>query len=172
MTVKNLPADFYTIEKIVFDQLGAKFQNVQVEAESQEYGALSLQFNDSAVKFRVAKITPTKIGQFVTLWKRIGSGPIMPYDVTDAIDFFIVAARTQDNFGFFIFPKSVLLAKGVLSKAGKGGKRAIRVYPCWDVVDSKQAQATQNWQRLYFIQAQPDGSCDTILLQKLLSTHS
>ncbi|EKD72557.1 MAG: hypothetical protein ACD_45C00643G0006, partial [uncultured bacterium] len=61
------------------------------------------------------KITPTKVGQFVTLWKRINNGPIQPYDVSDPVDFFIVSARKDDCFGQFIFPKSVLRDQAVLS---------------------------------------------------------
>jgi hypothetical protein len=38
-----------------------------MEAESAEYGAYTFELNDLSVRFRVAKITPTKIGQFVTL---------------------------------------------------------------------------------------------------------
>ncbi len=46
--------------------------------ESQEYGASTFEMNNKIIKFRVAKITPTKVGQFVTFWKRIADGPITP----------------------------------------------------------------------------------------------
>jgi hypothetical protein len=45
-----------------------------LERESLEYAACSFKLNSMSVKFRVAKITPTKIGQFVTLWKRVSKG--------------------------------------------------------------------------------------------------
>lgn len=61
-----------------------------MESESIAYGAYMFKLNSMNVRFRVAKITPTKIGQFVTLWKRIGNGSIQPYDIVDSIDFFIV----------------------------------------------------------------------------------
>jgi len=43
-----------------------------------------------------------------------------------------------------------LLEYGIISKAGIGGKRAIRVYPGWDKPDSNQAKKTQAWQQYYF----------------------
>src|SRR5579862_6830557 len=91
------------------------------EEESAEYGAYIFKLDSLSIKYRVAKVTPTKVGQFVTLWKRIGNGPIQPYDVSDPIDFFIVSTRKDNYFGQFIFPKSVLRDQGVLSISGKGG---------------------------------------------------
>lgn len=123
-----------------------------MEAESAEYGAYTFELNGSSILFRVAKITPTKIGQFVTLWKRIGNGPIQPYDASDEIDFFVVSTRKNDQFGQFIFPKSVLCHHDVLSIKGKGGKRAIRIYPPWDKTINRQAQKTQIWQMDYFLE--------------------
>lgn len=128
---------------------------LEQEAESKEYGACTFRMNNQIVKFRVAKITPTKTGQFVTLWKRIGNGTIMPYDTTDPIDLFIISVRSGEHLGQFIFPKDVLQRKGFISSDGIGGKRAMRVYPPWDKPDSRQAKNTQNWQLLYFAEIKP-----------------
>lgn len=43
---------------------------IVAEAESAEYGACRFALEGHSIVFRVAKITPTKTGQFVTLWKR------------------------------------------------------------------------------------------------------
>ena len=99
-----------------------------------------------------SSVLTTKTGLFVTLWKRVGNGPIQPYDIADSIDFFIVSVRKEDNFGQFIFPKSVLFTQEILSKEGKGGKRAIRVYPPWDSDLTRQAEKTQQWQMIYFLE--------------------
>lgn len=129
------------------------------EAESAEYAAHRLQVDGRDVRFRVAKITPTKVGQFVTLWKRSvanpqtpgASSPIAPLDASDAVDAVLVSVRAGVRWGLFVFPKAVLLTQGVFSRAGVGGKRALRVYPAWDVCPSRQAQKTQDWQRRHFV---------------------
>ncbi|MCL2353596.1 MAG: MepB family protein [Defluviitaleaceae bacterium] len=101
--------------------------------------------------FRIAKITPKKVGQFVSVWKRDAeSGKTRPHDITDNIDFFVIKMEDGENFGHFIFPKDVLIDKGIISINGVGGKRGIRVYPPWCVAPNKQAQASQLWQLRYF----------------------
>ncbi len=130
-------------------------KNLLIEAESQQYGACTFEINNKIIKFRIAKITPTKIGQFVTLWKRIGDGPILPYDLADSVDFFVVSVRSGHHLGQFVFPKKVLYQKGFMSKEGKGGKRAMRVYPPWDIPESQQAKKTQAWQLIYFFEIKP-----------------
>jgi hypothetical protein len=35
--------------------------------------------------------------------------------------------------------------KNYVSKDGKGGKRAMRIYPPWDITDNRQAKKTQAW---------------------------
>ena len=159
--------DIIAAQKYAYEPSGLSYKNLVQEAESQEYGACEFTINDKQIKFRVAKITPTKMGQFVTFWKRIGSGPIMPYDLSDQFDLLVVSVRTAHHFGQFVFPKSVLWQKGFVSKDAKGGKRAMRVYPPWDAPDSPQAQKTQAWQQHYFFKIDPNGSSDSAKIQKL-----
>ncbi|WP_261808054.1 MepB family protein [Paenibacillus sp. N3.4] len=123
--------------------------------------------NALSIRFRVARITPTKLGQFVTLWERIGNGPIQPYDVSDPVDFFVISARKGSAFGQFVFPKAVLCDQDIVSNKGKGGKRAIRVYPPWDNPTSRQAQKTQKWQLEYFLEIPVDTPIDYVRVQKL-----
>ena len=63
----------------------------------------------------------------------------------------IVNVSDGAHIGQFFFPKSLLVKKKVFSVNGVGGKRAIRVYPPWDKVESKQAVKTKSWQVEYFI---------------------
>jgi hypothetical protein len=146
-----LHEDYILAKKLIYDRCNFECTPPVKEEESADYGASVFKLNSLAIRFRVAKITPTKIGQFVTLWKRIGDGPIMPFDVRDPIDLFIISTRKDENFGQFVFPKSILCKHGVLTNNGKEGKRAIRVYPPWDKTSSKQAQKTQKWQLEYFL---------------------
>ena len=75
------------------------------------------------------------------------------------------AYGTAQQFGQFVFPKSVLWQKGLVSKDGNGGKRAMRVYPPWAIADSVQAKKTQAWQLLYFAEIQPN--IDNTRIKKL-----
>jgi hypothetical protein len=130
---------------------GEAIHDVVQEVESKEYGAFDFRYHQYRIKFRIGKITPTKIGQFTTLWKRIGKGPIMPFDEEDPFDFLIIRTQSANQSGQFIFPKALLCEKGIVSSKQKGeGKRAMRIYPPWDITNNKQAQKTQSWQVPYF----------------------
>ncbi|WP_213105748.1 MepB family protein [Candidatus Protochlamydia amoebophila] len=52
----------------------------------------------------------------------------MPYDFNDSFDSLVVSVRAENHLGQFVFPKTVLCEKGVVSCNEKEGKRAIRVY--------------------------------------------
>jgi len=149
-TIKSLPKDLILAKELIYDSCHFKCTEPHPEKESQEYEAFDFNIGESQIKFRSAKITPTKTGQFVTLWKRNKNGIIEPFDFSDSIDFVIISVRKNDLLGQFIFPKSILLKKGIFSTSVKEGKRATRVYPPWDKTTSKQAQKTQEWQLHYF----------------------
>lgn len=159
--------DLIAARKSAYEPNGLTMDHFAIEMESEEYAASEFKMNDLNIKFRVANITPTKIGQFVTIWKRIGSGPIQPFDMTDPFDLVVISVRTSEHFGQFVFPKLVLYEKGIVSKDGKGGKRAIRVYPPWDMTDNKQAIKTQKWQVPYFFEIAPNGKADVSRVRKL-----
>ena len=97
----------------------------------------------------MAKITPTKTGQFVSIWKRNQKGITEPHNVDDEFEFYFIATRQAERFGVFIFNKTVLSENRILTN--QKGKRGIRIYPNWSVTENKQAQKTQNWQTKYFV---------------------
>ncbi len=163
----SIHPDLLAAQKLAYNPAGLICQKLTEEAESQDYGACTFEINNRLVKFRTAKITPTKIGQFVTLWKRIGKGPILPYDMADPVDLFVVSVRSSKGFGQFVFPKVVLGQKGFISHGGTGGKRAMRVYPPWDITDSRQAQNTQAWQLIYFFEIDSPALTDIAKIQRL-----
>jgi hypothetical protein len=140
----------------VYGKCGLNLTNFKMHSESVEYGACSFELNNQGVEYRVSKITPTKTGQFVTIWKRNNEGITAPFDISDTIDFIVITAKSGDKIGQFIFPKSVLVEKGIITNNGKQGKRGIRVYPPWDVATSKQAEQTQRWQTKYFVLIEPE----------------
>lgn len=161
--------DLKLTQELVYNSDKFNFSSLLKEPESSEYGAYTFQLNHFFIKFRVAKITPKKMGQFVTLWKRIGKSPIQCYDFSDLIDFFVISVRKDDLFGQFVFPKSVLCEHKIVSKNGEKGKLAIRVYPPWDKPLSPQAKKTQKWQLECFLPINEDKSKNNLLAQKLYS---
>ena len=165
--VHQVHHDLLAIKDRIFSPSQLNFSEPSIEAESQEYGACEFKLNGLSVKFRVAKVTPTKIGHFVTLWKRNANKVTQPYDISDPIDLFVISARKDNYFGHFVFPKSVLCEHDIVSVKGQGGKRGIRVYPPWDKTTSRQAQKTQAWQINYFIEIPPDKSIDLARVRKL-----
>jgi hypothetical protein len=138
------------IKTTIYQHCDLKLSNFEAEVESNDYEACSYQLNRLKIISRTAKKTPKKIGQFVTFWKRGNNGPIAPFNECDMFDFFVVNIATENEQGQFVFPKSVLIKKGIISTKYKEGKRAFRVYPIWDHPTSKQAITTQKWQLSYF----------------------
>lgn len=165
----DIPQDLVATIKLIYVPTDLKYSRLIKEIESEEYGAYSFQLNELIIRFRIAKTTPTKVGQFVTLWKRAGKGPIQPYDINDPFDFFVISTRKDNQFGQFIFPKSVLCKHDIVSVNGEGGKRAIRVYPPWEKSLNKQAQKSQNWQVKYFLDMSSAKSLD---LDRILQLYS
>ncbi|MEA5260774.1 MepB family protein [Arcicella aquatica] len=163
--------DFLLAKVLVYNQCGFKCTEPIPATESAEYGACDFRLDSLNIKYRMAKITPTKTGQFVTLWKRNNEGIIEPYDINDEIDFVVISTRSDNHFGQFIFPKAVLLQKGILSGNYKEGKRAIRVYPPWDIANSKQALKTQQWQLAYFLEIPDNGLADLVLAKRLFGNQ-
>ncbi|MET3985720.1 MepB family protein [Streptomyces sp. PvR034] len=143
---------------LVYDRCGFACSRPVPEAESGEYAAHEFTLDGRAVRFRVAKTTPTKVGQFVTVWQRSTAGPIRPFDVTDPVDLFVISTRADHHFGQFVFPVHALRRHGVVSVNGSGGKRAFRVYPPWVTPTNRQAGNAQAWQLDFFLHL--DGPVD------------
>lgn len=138
------------IKTKVYDPCELEISGFRFENESKEYNASQFELNGLKIINRKAKITPKKVGQFVTFWKRIQNEPIEPFHENDPFDFFTVNVQTSNQLGQFVFPRSVLIKKGIISTLQKEGKRAFRVYPDWDIPKSKQAERTQKWQLDFF----------------------
>lgn len=166
-TLNSFQNDLKNIKELVYDQCDFRLTNPQINMESKEYGACKFLLNKKAIEHRVSKITPTKNGQFVAIWKRNKDDKTEPYDILDPIDFIVITAKKNNNLGQFIFPKGILADKGIITANGKRGKCGIRVYPPWDITESNQAQKTQIWQTKYFLTIKNDHSTDLNLARTL-----
>lgn len=165
----DLPNDLLAAIREVYLPAGLQStQAAQREAESHEYGACRFGLDGRTIVFRVAKTTPTKIGQFVTLWKRpTPDSVIAPLDTDDGIAFVVVSVFDATHRGQFVFDQKTLASKGVMAINGKGGKRAIRVYPPWVKPVAKAAIRTQQWQLRYFLALEQNGTADAVQVRRL-----
>ncbi|MBT2585303.1 MepB family protein [Arthrobacter sp. ISL-95] len=120
------------------------------EADNHEYGAAVATLGQERIRFRVGKLTPTKVGLFVAVWRRAQDGSTEPFPAEDGADLLVITVREGTKAGRFAFPKSALVRHGIVSVNGAGGKRGFRVYPPWSQVANRQAVRTQQWQCGYF----------------------
>lgn len=140
------------LQNSVFSKLGLIISNLEPDCECEEYFGHSFRLDQFSIKFRKAKITPKKIGQFVTLWKRNPeSKQTEPFTSKDLFDFYMIFCECNNKSGFFFFSKEILIQKNILTTLSKDGKLGFRVYPIWDSPENKQAKKTQNWQKDFFI---------------------
>ncbi|MCC5578824.1 MepB family protein [Microtetraspora sp. AC03309] len=156
----GLHDDLLAAKTLVYDPSGFLCSQPVPEPESAEYAAHGITIDGLSVRFRVAKTTPTKVGQFVTVWQRSAEGPIRPFDADEGIDLFVISSRDSGHFGQFVFPREVLCERGIVSRDGSGGKRGFRVYPPWVTTSNRQARSTQAWQVDYFLCFTEDRSVD------------
>ena len=167
--LNSIHSDLKVVKELVYDKCGFVLTNLKQNVESKEYGACTFELNNKIIQQRVSKTTPTKTGQFVSIWKRNKDGVTEPFDNSDNFNFVIITTRSEEELGQFIFPKSVLADKGIITRNGKIGKRGIRVYPTWNLTTSVQAKKTQSWQTKYFIIIKNDNSTDLELTKKILT---
>lgn len=142
--------DLKLVNELAYMPSGIKLEAVQSEDESREYGATTFTVMNKKIKFRVAKLTPTKVGHFVAIWKR-EDGVTKPHDEHDPYHFFIISVRDKMGFGQFIFNKSTLIENKIISTEFIKGKRGMRLYPPWVKTPNKQSKKSQEWQCKHFI---------------------
>ena len=156
-------------EDFVLKSMNLSISNLEKDAECDEYIGYNFNVNEFFIKFRKAKITPKKVGQFVTLWQRNNENQTEPFSVNNQFKLYIIAVEDADKRGFFIFSKEILAEKNILSTEKKEGKRGFRVYPDWVIPTNKQAEKTKNWQTDYFIEITENNQVDFIKLEKLFN---
>ncbi|MDU0814272.1 MepB family protein [Bacillus siamensis] len=158
------------VNKIFYEPNHLTINAIREEAQNSGYGAGVFQLNSKSVRFRVAKTTPNKIGQFVAFWEKDGENKNQAFSYEKAADLLVINTFTSNNhFGQFVFPKEVLVKRNILKTDTAKGKMAIRVYPSWENPTSKQAIETQKWQSAYFVEM---NNKDSFPVQELLKLYS
>lgn len=148
--------NFYTaltyVNKMIYEPNHLTVKSVQEEKQNSKYGAGTFELSSRTVRFRVANITPTKVGQFVAFWEKDENNKNQPYSYEEAPDLLVITTfKNENEFGQFIIPKEILFKQNILRSSSTKGKMAIRVYPSWDSATSIQAIKTQKWQLPCFV---------------------
>lgn len=73
-TTTTFHIDLNITKELVYDKCGFDLKDLKWNSENIEYGACLFTLNGKTIQHRVSKITPTKTGQFVTIWKRNKGG--------------------------------------------------------------------------------------------------
>lgn len=158
------------VNKILYEPNQLIVKSIEEEKQNSKYGAGTFQLSSKTARFRVAKKTPTKIGQFVVFWEKDENNNNQPFLYENAPDLLIITTfKNSSEFGQFIFPKKILYKKNILKSIDTKGKMGLRVYPSWDTPISKVAIETQKWQLAYFIDI---GNTDKSLIKEMLESNS
>ena len=86
------------LDEVILKPNHFAISNIEKDAECEEYLGFNFNINHLSVKFRKAKITPKKVGQFVTLWKRNTAKQTEPFDENDVFDYYIIAAEDDSKW--------------------------------------------------------------------------
>lgn len=170
----RLPIELKNSVENIYPSAGMKVTDVQPDGQdsTEDYAPYRLKLNGQNIAFRKGRITETKIGEFVALWKRPNGNPKskpIPLDKND-VAYVVVSVADQKHQGQFVFDTATLHKQGILAGDGKKGKTAFRLYPPWTKPDVSQAIKTQQWQLQYFLPIAENGTADITKACKLFRT--
>ncbi|MBR9288208.1 multidrug transporter [Staphylococcus aureus] len=138
--------------KYIFSE-ESEVKDLTEEKYNQDYEALTFSFKEETYQSRLAKKTPTKAGYFVTCWTKDENNCNQPYSKEEAFaDYLMIIVIDEELSGYFLFPRELLVEKGILTTFEHKGKMAFRVYPKWCNQLNKTAGQTQKWQCKYFFE--------------------
>lgn len=162
------------INDLIYESNNLTISEVIEEEQNSEYAAGQFKLfsttTNKTVRFRVAKVTPNKVGQFVTFWEKDDKGINQPFQYDEAPELLVITTfKNERHFGQFIFPKDILLKKGILKSDLIKGKMGMRVYPSWDLPTNKTAIHTQHWQLEYFFEVNQE---EALSMQKILALYN
>ncbi|MDN3509383.1 MAG: MepB family protein [Candidatus Neptunochlamydia sp.] len=173
----RIPLHLYSAIANIYIPAGMKLtENPKREVENDEYEGFTFKLDDRNITFRIGKITPERPGNFVAIYDRVDR-TIIPVDTSyRKIDFLVVdvSDKVSANRGQFVFPRSTLLSKGIISQGlsteerlrRKKGKLSFRVFPPW-AKPKPTALKTQEWQNKFFFSISKDNMSNFSLVRRL-----
>lgn len=119
--------DFYTalnyVNKMIYEPSGLTVKSVQEEKQNSKYGAGIFRLSSRTVRFRVANITPTKVGQFVAFWEKDENNKNQPFTYEEAPDLLVITAFKNDSgLDNLFFQKKFFSNRKFLSPVHQRGK--------------------------------------------------
>ncbi|WP_456503414.1 MepB family protein [Arthrobacter sp. UYCu723] len=123
---------------------------VHAEEQNSEYESGMALIGKDWWRIRTARITPTKPGAFVAVWKRDENGSTRPFTTDEATTGLLVFVEDGQRFGVFRFTSTHLKALGYVTSESHPGKRGFRVYPSWCANLNPRASRTQRAQAAAF----------------------
>lgn len=91
---------------MIYEPSDLTVKSIQEEKQNSKYGAGTFRLSSRTVRFRVANITPTKVGQFVAFWEKDKNNKNQPFTYEEAPDLLVITTFTDDGeFGQFFFQK-------------------------------------------------------------------
>lgn len=134
---------------------------IQGEEQNSDYESGIVRIGKEQWRIRTARITPTKPGAFVAVWKRSESGTTRPFTVDESMSGLLVFVTEEDRLGVFQFTTAHLVTLGYVSSHLHPGKRGFRVYPSWCTDLNSQASRTQRAQEAAFFELPPRNALRT-----------
>ncbi|QIL46533.1 MepB family protein [Vagococcus coleopterorum] len=125
-------------------------ERLQIESQNSEYEGCWFDLNGKTYRSRLAKKTPTKAGYFVVAWEKDRENVNQAYNFESAKDYLVINIIDNDLRGQFLFPKEILIKKGIIKTEEQKGKMGFRVYLPTEQDLNKTATQTQRWQKAYY----------------------
>lgn len=137
------------IDNAIYKANGLIISEINEEKQNAEYDGytfkLSNKNSSKHIRFRVAKIKPNKLGQFVSFWEKDSNHVNQPFTIDNTPDLLVISTFSEtDKSGQFVFPKYILIKKNIIKSSETKGKMGMRVYPAWDKLTSKAALQSQH----------------------------
>ena len=134
---------------------------IQGEEQNSDYESGIVRIGTEQWRIRTARITPTKPGAFVAVWKRSENGMTRPFTADESMSGLLVFVAEKARFGVFKFTTADLVTLGYVSSDRYPGKRGFRVYPAWCTDLNSQASRTQRAQAAAFSELPPRNALRT-----------
>lgn len=87
--------------------------NLKEEKQNAEYAGCLFHLNNKTIRFRKSKVTPNKIGQFVSFWEKDENMRNRAFSYEAAPDLLVITCIADNKLGNLFFLKRFFLKKNI-----------------------------------------------------------